>query len=151
LPSSRCHHLPDTIRFNLDPESKMRSANEMDDILRQAKLWEFIAKKGGLDATIDAGTLSLGEQQLLALGRAVLRKRCSTAERDILILDEATSSLDSASEAAIHEVISKEFGHNTVISVAHRLEVLKDVDVVLLLENGRVAKTGLPEMVINGN
>jgi ABC-type bacteriocin/lantibiotic exporter with double-glycine peptidase domain len=90
--------------------------------------------------------MSHGEQQLLALARAILRKRVAKG-RCILILDEATSNLDSASEAIVQKVVKEEFKDNTVITVAHRLDTIKDADGVLLLEKGEVVKVGSPAEV----
>jgi ATP-binding cassette, subfamily C (CFTR/MRP), member 1 len=94
-------------------------------------------------------SLSHGEQQLLALSRVILRKRAMDGERCILILDEATSSLDVASETTFHQVIREEFRNDTVIAVAHRLETLKDCDKILVLEKGKIADFGTPGDVID--
>jgi ABC-type multidrug transport system fused ATPase/permease subunit len=139
---------PGTFRFNLDPEDHTKSVTEMGSVLKKLKLWDLIQKLGGLDAYMTPESLSHGEQQLLVLSRAILKKRTSSVQRSILILDEATSNLDASSELAIHEAIQEEFKNDTVISVAHRLDTLKDMDMVLLLENGKIAKIGQPAEVI---
>jgi len=74
----------------------------------------------------------------------VLRKRASSVKQGILILDEATSNLDASSEAAIHEKIREEFEDDTVISVAHRLGTLSDMDTIILLEKGNSQKLDRP-------
>ena len=94
-------------------------------------------------------SLSHGEQQLLVLSRAILKRRAPSVQRSILILDEATSNLDASSELAIHKAVQEEFKNDTVISVAHRLDTLKDMDMVILLENGKIAKIGQPAEVIS--
>lgn len=83
---------------------------------------------------------------MLALARAILRRQVAQG-KCILILDEATSNLDSATEAVVQKVIEEEFRDNTVITVAHRLDTIKDVDQVLMLERGEVVKLGTPEEV----
>jgi ATP-binding cassette subfamily C (CFTR/MRP) protein 1 len=120
----------------------------MEAVLKKVRLWDLISKQGGLDAEIAPESLSHGEQQLMELGRAVLQKRASRGKRCILILDEATSNLDANSEAAIHGVVQEEFKHDTVNSVAHRLDALKDMDQVILLDAGVITKFGPPSEVI---
>jgi ATP-binding cassette subfamily C (CFTR/MRP) protein 1 len=124
----------------------------MEEVLQKVRLWDLILKQGGLDSEIAPELMSHGEQQLLILGRAVLQKCASHRKRYVLILDEATSNLDASSEAAIHKVVEDEFKHDTVhdtvISVAHRLDTLRDMDKVILLEGGRITKIGPPSEVI---
>lgn len=140
---------PDTFLVNLDPRSEMISVSDIESILKRVQLWGLVQDRGGLDSTIVPESLSHGEQQLLALGQAILRKRTLKGERCILILDEATSNLDLASEKIFHQVVREEFKNDTVITVAHRLETLKDNDLILVLEKGRVSKIGTPTEVLD--
>ena len=121
----------------------------MKAVLKSVRLWELVEKQGGLDADITPKALSHGEQQILVLGRAILRKRASNGKRHILILDETTSNLDASSEMAIHEAVREEFENDTVISVAHRVDALQNMDTVILLEKGKIVKTGKPADVIH--
>ncbi len=82
--------------------------------------------------------LSGGERQRLGIARAI----CKNPE--ILVLDEATSALDSETESGIHSALVQELGEKTFIIIAHRLSTLKDVDRILVLENGRVVEEGTP-------
>ena len=80
--------------------------------------------------------LSGGERQRIAIARAVLRNS------PILILDEATSSLDSESEHIVAQAISNLFGKQTVIAIAHRLSTLKEMDRIVYLEQGKIVEEG---------
>lgn len=80
--------------------------------------------------------LSGGERQRLAFARAILQKR------NIVILDEPVSALDNITEKSIMETVFREFKHQTVIIIAHRLNFIKEVDKILVMENGRLAGEG---------
>jgi ATP-binding cassette subfamily C (CFTR/MRP) protein 1 len=138
---------PGTFKFNLDPEDRCPKAEEMMiAALKSVGLWNLVETRGGVDAELKPESLSHGEQQLLALSRAILRKRVHGG-KCILVLDEATSNLDSAAEAVVQKVVKEEFAENTVITVAHRLDTIKDADRVLMLDKGEVVKLGTPAEV----
>lgn len=82
---------------------------------------------------------SRGERQLLAMARALLR------DRKILVLDEASSSLDVATDATIQKVLREAFAGRTIIAIAHRLHTLKDFDQIVVLANGQVIEDGRPQ------
>jgi ATP-binding cassette, subfamily C (CFTR/MRP), member 1 len=134
--------LPGTVRFNLDPEKHFSSSDApLSEALRLVNMHALVDARGGLDAELQASSLSHGERQLLALARAILRKR-RAGGRCILVLDEATSNLDDATERVVEKAIAQEFAGHTVISVAHRLQTVRDADAVLVLDKGEVAKIG---------
>jgi ATP-binding cassette subfamily C (CFTR/MRP) protein 1 len=137
---------PGSFRFNLDPENRIPDSDAMVAVLNSVRLWTLVEGRGGLDTDLKPESLSHGEQQLLALARAILRKQVAKG-KCILVLDEATSNLDEASEGIVQSVIKKEFSDNTVITVAHRLDTIKEADQVLMLEGGRVVKVGTPKEV----
>jgi ATP-binding cassette subfamily C (CFTR/MRP) protein 1 len=139
---------PGTFRFNIDPANMMPDDTVIIEILKTVNLWTLIEKRGGLEAELKVDGLSHGEQQLLALVRALLRKRVANG-RCILVLDEATSNLDQATEDIIQKIIDQEFKDNTVITVAHRLETVAKVDEILVLEKGVVIKQGPPSEVLD--
>lgn len=80
--------------------------------------------------------LSQGERQLLTIARAVL------TDAPILILDEATSSVDTVTEQRIREALLKITKGRTSFIIAHRLSTIKDSDIIILLENGQIAEMG---------
>jgi ATP-binding cassette subfamily B protein len=96
----------------------------------------FEAQPEGLDTELSAGGLSAGEAQLLAFGRLFL------ADPGLVILDEASSRLDPATERLIEGAVSKLLRGRTAILIAHRLSTVDRADRLLILENGRVAEQG---------
>lgn len=106
--------LPGTVRENLDPENELSDAHLLAAI-DKVHLLELIISRGGLDTDIDQQSLSQGQAQLLCLARAVLRKS------RLVVLDEATSSLDAETDAVIREVLNTSFKDCTIISIAHRV------------------------------
>jgi ATP-binding cassette, subfamily C (CFTR/MRP), member 1 len=130
--------LPGSLRFNMDPSGSSSDA-QITSALKRVDLWDAIHTKGGLDSGIEAVKLSHGQLQLLAFARATLRKG------QILILDEATSSLDEHSEALVDQLIREEFADKTVLAVAHRLRTIRSFDRVAVLDSGRIVEAGKPD------
>lgn len=129
----------DTIRENLLIVEPNANENQIWEALEFSSAAEFVKKlPDGLDTLIgDRGIrLSGGERQRLVLARAILRKPT------ILILDEATSSLDTENEAKIQEAIERLKGSMTIITIAHRFSTIRSADQVLVLENGEIIQKG---------
>lgn len=103
-----------------------------------------LAVQGGLDAVLgeSGSNLSSGQRQLLCMARALLRKA------RVLVLDEATSNVDTASDALIQETVRAAFADCTVLTIAHRLHSILDSDRVLVLEDGRVKEFDTPERLL---
>jgi ABC-type multidrug transport system fused ATPase/permease subunit len=112
--------------------------------LKRVSLWDQIERSGGLSEPIDSVGLSHGQKQLFCLARALLRK----GDCKILVLDEATSSVDKHTDAVMRKVIEKEFREHPVISVAHRLSSLSWCDRVAVLDKGKVVELGRPEDLV---
>jgi ABC-type multidrug transport system fused ATPase/permease subunit len=92
--------------------------------------------------TSGGANLSQGQRQLVCLARALLRRP------KLIVLDEATSAVDRATDAAIQVSLRREFAGCTVLVVAHRLSTVADFDRLLVLESGRVAEMGTPEELL---
>jgi ATP-binding cassette subfamily C protein len=129
----------DTIRANLKWARPDASEEEMLAALRQASAFDFVAGlSGGLDTIVgDRGILlSQGERQRLALARAFLRRP------SMLILDEATNSLDSENEGRVLDAIESRRGELTVVLIAHRLSTIRWADLIYVVEGGKVVESG---------
>lgn len=136
-----------TFRFNLNPLAHPLSSEEITSALQLVGLSDLVSSRGGLDAEMAPDSLSAGEQQILAIARAVLRRRAAKG-KCVLVLDEATSNIDAHTQDVIQKVIDTEFQGHTVITVAHRLETIKDSDVVIVLDKGEISKIGKPQDVL---
>ncbi|CAG8452470.1 10619_t:CDS:10 [Ambispora leptoticha] len=129
-----------TVAFNLDPFGTHDDV-EIWQVLQSAHLKEHIAKLDGkLQAKVLEGgdNFSQGQRQLLCLARALLRRS------PVIVLDEATASVDVETDSHIQETIRTEFSWATLLCIAHRLRTIIDYDRVLVLEQGKVAEFDTP-------
>jgi len=126
-----------TIAQNLAMAAPEASRAELEAAARMARIHDDIeALPMGYDTRLTDGgsTLSGGQRQRLALARALVRRP------ELLVLDEATSALDTVTERAIHEGLVR-LGA-TVITIAHRLDTVRDADLIVVMEGGRVVERG---------
>ncbi|KAG5656426.1 hypothetical protein KAF25_000013 [Fusarium avenaceum] len=138
--------LPGTIRHNVDPLDAY-SDTDVKSALHLVGLSEATEQLGGLDAPFDEDALSHGQKQLFFLARAVLRKH----DGKVVLLDEATSSVDQNTEETIKAVIETEFKDHTVVSITHRLETIISFDRVIMMEKGCVVEIGEPKSLLASN
>ncbi|MDD9893198.1 MAG: ATP-binding cassette domain-containing protein, partial [Gammaproteobacteria bacterium] len=129
----------DTLEYNLRYGRPDASDAELQQVIQMAHLGEFVQRlPEGLDTVVGERGLKLsgGEKQRVAIARALLKNP------EILIFDEATSSLDSDSEKAVLEAINEVAANRTTLVIAHRLSTVVDADQIVVLEAGQVAETG---------
>jgi ABC-type transport system involved in Fe-S cluster assembly fused permease/ATPase subunit len=129
----------DTIRFNVGYAKPEANEEEILSALRRAQLADFVESlPKGLDTRVGERGLKLsgGEKQRIGVARAILK------DPPILVLDEATSSLDSETERQVQAALSEAAKGRTTIAVAHRLSTISAADVILVLEDGRIAERG---------
>ncbi|CCF16986.1 ABC transporter transmembrane region family protein [Brevibacillus laterosporus GI-9] len=129
----------DTIANNIRFGKSDASQHEIEEAARLACCHDFIAKlPQGYDTLVGEGgsTLSGGEKQRISIARAILKNA------PIVLLDEATASLDPENEAEIQKAIDQLVRGRTVIAIAHRLKTVKAASQIVVLENGQIKEQG---------
>ncbi|KAJ1420288.1 P-loop containing nucleoside triphosphate hydrolase [Sesbania bispinosa] len=136
-----------SIRTNLDPLG-LYADDEIWKALEKCQLKETISTLPSLlDSSVsdEGGNWSLGQRQLFCLARVLLKRN------RILVLDEATASIDTATDAILQRVIEKEFANCTVITVAHRVPTVIDSDMVMVLSYGKLVEYDQPSKLMDTN
>ena len=135
----------DTLRANILIARPSASVDDVGDAVERAALGEFVASlPDGLDTRVGERGMRLsgGQRQRVAIARAFLK------DAPVLILDEATSHLDAASEAAVHRALTDLMHDRTTVIIAHRLSTIRDADQIVVLEEGRVIETGTHDALL---
>ncbi|XP_061466229.1 ATP-binding cassette sub-family C member 8 isoform X4 [Rhineura floridana] len=133
-----------TIRFNLDPEKKCTDSM-LWEALEIAQLKHVVKTlPGGLDAIVTEGgeNFSQGQGQLFCLARAFVRKT------SIFIMDEATASIDMATENILQKVVMTAFADRTVVTIAHRVHTILNADMVIVMKRGVILEYDKPEHLL---
>jgi ATP-binding cassette subfamily B protein len=128
-----------TIRETLLQGNPWLTEKEIERLVGELDLWPLIHKLDkGLDTILSGrgASLSTGERQLLAMARALAKNP------DILILDEATSSIDSETEQRLGRAMHRLQQDRTSITIAHRLATARDADTIYVLHHGRIVESG---------
>ncbi|WP_147804019.1 ABC transporter ATP-binding protein [Alkalicoccus halolimnae] len=134
-----------TIRENIRYGKLQAADKEVEQAAELANAYSFIAKMpDGFDTKIDAegGGISQGQKQLLSIARALL------ADPAILVLDEATSSIDTITELKIQEALRRLMHGRTSIVIAHRLNTIREADHIIVLQEGSVTEAGSHEQLL---
>ena len=144
--------LEGTLKTNLDPLN-LYTEQEINEVLNNVKLYEMLEHDNvngknvlkGINTEIKeyGNNLSFGCRQLLCVARAILRKS------KIIILDEATSSVDQKTEDIITSAVDTMFKDSTVITIAHRINTVKKCDRIIVMNAGQVVETGKPDELIS--
>ncbi len=137
-----------TIRENLRYGRLDASDEEVEQAAKAANAHSFISRlPDGYDTVLDADGkgISHGQRQLLSIARALL------ADPSLLILDEATSSIDTVTEIKINEALSKLMKGRTSFVIAHRLHTIRSADLILVLKDGEIIEKGNHEELLNND
>ncbi|XP_033104385.1 ATP-binding cassette sub-family C member 9-like, partial [Anneissia japonica] len=134
------HH----IMYNLDPQGE-KSDKDLWQALEIAQLKPVVSTQDeGLDAMVTEGgeNYSVGQRQLFCLARAFLRKTT------ILVMDEATASIDMQTDAILQDVVATAFKNRTVLTIAHRIATILNSDKILVLDAGRMIEFDTPNALM---
>lgn len=135
----------DTIRNNLLYANESASEEQLDNAVRMSRCEEMLKMlPDGINTMLSGAgaNISQGQRQLLSIARAFV------ADPKILILDEATSNVDTRTEKAIQDAMHLVMQNRTSIVIAHRLSTIRDADVIVVMDQGRIVESGSHEMLL---
>jgi ATP-binding cassette, subfamily B, bacterial len=134
-----------TIKENIAYGNPSATQEQIEEVAKKAQAHDFIIKlETGYDTIVGERGIKLsgGQKQRIAIARAMLK------DAPILVLDEATSALDSESEVEIQKALRTLMEHKTVIAIAHRLSTLREMDRIVVLEDGVITEQGRHEELV---
>ncbi len=137
-----------TLEFNIKYGNPLVNEIELKDVLQSSQLSQLVKKlPDGLQTIVGERGLKLsgGEKQRVAIARALLKKP------SLMIFDEATSALDFETEKLIQNQIKKILNKKTILIIAHRLSTVKDADLILFLDRGKIVESGNHDFLMNKN
>jgi ATP-binding cassette subfamily B protein len=145
----RVYLFQDTVYNNIAIGRPDATRQEVEEAAKKARCYDFIMQlPKGFDTVIGEGGASLsgGEKQRISIARCILK------DAPIVILDEATASVDADNERAIQEAISELCRNKTLLVIAHRLKTIRDADKILVINDGKIVESGDHEklMKLNG-
>ena len=138
----RVYLFQDTIYHNISMGKPDATEQEVYEAAKKARCYDFImALPDGFQTVVGEGgaTLSGGEKQRISIARCILK------DAPIVILDEATASVDMDNESYIQEAISELVRGKTLLVIAHRLNTIREADQILVISNGRISEQGTHE------
>ncbi len=141
----RVYLFQDTVYNNIAMARPEASREEVMEAAKKARCYDFIMQlPQGFDTVIGEGGASLsgGEQQRISIARCILK------DAPIVILDEATASVDADNERAIQEAISELCRNKTLLVIAHRLKTIRDADQILVITDGQIRESGTHESLM---
>ena len=144
----RVYLFQDTVYNNIAMARPEASREEVMEAAKKARCYDFIMQlPQGFDTVIGEGGASLsgGEQQRISIARCILK------DAPIVILDEATASVDADNERAIQEAISELCRDKTLLVIAHRLKTIRDAEQILVITDGQIRERGTHESLMAAN
>ena len=144
----RVYLFQDTVYNNIAIGRPDATREEVEEAAKKARCYDFIMQlPNGFDTVIGEGGASLsgGEQQRISIARCILK------DSPIVILDEATASVDADNERAIQEAISELCKNKTLLVIAHRLRTIRDADQILVISDGKITERGNHETLMAQN
>ncbi len=135
----------DSVGYNIEYGRPGATQDEIEDAARKAQVYDFVNNlSDGFDTAVGERGLKLsgGEKQRVAIARTILK------DPPILILDEATSALDTNTEQEIQDSLEQVSKGRTTVTVAHRLSTIKDADLIIVLDHGKIVEQGTHDALL---